>query len=458
MENNGGLCEKETGHNAPPPETAAPSKSSPPLVDFSNLSDGEVLSLLRSGQIKDHQLETKLGNFDRAVSVRRQMMEEKIGRSMDGLPHAGYAYDQVHGANCEIVVGYVPIPCGLIGPLLLDGEPVHVPMATTEGCLVASVNRGAKAITLSGGATSSLLKDGISRAPVVLLPSATAAAALKAWLDDEANWDTIRESFESTTSFGKLQAIATTVAGRNCFLRFDCFAGDAMGMNMISKGCLAVMETLKPLFPDMELISISGNLCSDKKAAAVNWLEGRGKSIVVEAVIPKKVVETTLKTNVRAMVDVAYRKNLVGSAMAGALGGFNAHAANMVTAVFLACGQDPAQNVESSSCITLLEAIPATGAGAEEGDVDLHISVTMPSIEVGTVGGGTSLPAQRKCLDIMGVAGGAKAPNKPGDNARRLARIVAATTLAGELSLLAALAANHLVQAHMTHNRKKPVK
>lgn len=255
----------------------------------------------------------------------------------------------------------------------------------------------------------------------------------------------MRDAFNSTTSFGQLKSITGTVAGRNLFLRFVCMAGDAMGMNMVSKGCLKVMELISERFPEARLVSLSGNLCTDKKAAAVNWIEGRGKSVVVEATIPADVVEKTLKTSVEAMIDVATRKNLVGSAMAGSIGGFNAHASNIVTAVFLAAGQDPAQNVESSSCITLLE--PADEGG-------LHVSVTMPSIEVGTVGGGTSLPAQSKCLDVMGVKGASKAPKQPGDNARRLGQIVAAATLAGELSLLAALAANDLVRSHMQHNRK----
>merc|ERR1711865_1288136 len=186
--------------------------------------------------------------------------------------------------------------------------------------------------------------------------------------------------------------------------------------------------------------------CTDKKAAATNWLHGSGKSVVVEAIIPKDVVSKTLKTTVSALVKTNLNKCLIGSAMAGAMGGFNAHASNIVTAIFLATGQDPAQNVESSNCITLIE---------ETDDNDLWISCTMPSIEVGTVGGGTSLPAQATCLEAIGCRGGA---STPGDNARKLATVVAAATLAGELSLLAALAANTLVQAHMVHNRKPVTK
>jgi len=225
-----------------------------------------------------------------------------------------------------------------------------------------------------------------------------------------------------------------------------------MGMNMVSKGCLAAVALLQSVFPAARLVSISGNVCADKKPAAVNWIEGRGKSVVCEAVIPASVVKSTLKTSVAGMVDVAVRKNLVGSAVAGAMGGFNAHAANIVAAVFLACGQDPAQVVESANCITLVEALEPS---VEGGEPDLHVSVTMPSIEVGTVGGGTALPAQAACLDLIGCRGAARGEGQaPGDHARMLGRVVAAATLAGELSLLAALASNDLVKSHMQHNRK----
>lgn len=212
-----------------------------------------------------------------------------------------------------------------------------------------------------------------------------------------------------------------------------------------------------------------GNYCSDKKPAAVNWIEGRGKSVVCEAVITDEVVKNVLKTTVAALVELNTLKNLVGSAMAGALGGFNAHSSNIVSSIFIATGQDPAQNVESSHCITLMEAL--------NNGKDLHISVTMPSIEVhnqsltetshldwnlspnfngsffqvGTVGGGTQLSSQAACLNLLGVKGANK--ELPGGNARLLATIVAGSVLAGELSLMSALAAGQLVKSHMKYNR-----
>jgi len=217
-------------------------------------------------------------------------------------------------------------------------------------------------------------------------------------------------------------------------------------MNMVSKGVNAVLDSMQSgAFEDMEVLGLSGNMCCDKKPAAINWIEGRGCSVVVEATIPAAVVQKVLKTTVEAACHLNTAKNLIGSAMAGmASGGYNAHAANIVTAVYIATGQDPAQNVESSNCITLLE--PANGGA------DLHISCTMPSIEVGTVGGGTHLTAQKTCLQMLGVAGASA--DAPGANAKQLAMVVAGAVMAGELSLLSALSAGHLVNAHMKLNRK----
>lgn len=419
--------------------------------DIKERSNQEIANLVLQNKIKDHNLE-KLLDPHRAVEVRRLCFDAKLSsldriNAISELPHEhALDYGRVFGANCETVVGFIPLPVGMVGPLTLNDETVYFPMATTEGCLVASTNRGCKAISQGSGAISSVVRDGITRAPCVRMNSAKEAADLKIWCEVPENFLKLKEAFESTTSFGKLLSCNPTVAGRNVYLRLRCFSGDAMGMNMVSKGSLAVMDLLKQVFPTMVLVALSGNMCTDKKAAAINWIEGRGKSVVVEATIPKDVVQKTLKTNVKTIVMVNTNKNLIGSAMAGAIGGFNAHAANIVTAVFLATGQDPAQNVESSNCITIME---------ETEDGDLWISCTMPSIEVGTVGGGTSLPAQSACLKMIGCKGGGI---NPGDNAKQLAHVVAAATMAGELSLLAALSSNTLVQAHMQHNRKPSTK
>ncbi|GJW21027.1 3-hydroxy-3-methylglutaryl coenzyme A reductase [Tanacetum coccineum] len=247
----------------------------------------------------------------------------------------------------------------------------------------------------------------------------------------------------TSSRFARLQNIQCSIAGKNLYIRFTCSTGDAMGMNMVSKGVQNVLDFLQNDFPDMDVIGISGNFCSDKKPAAVNWIEGRGKSVVCEAVISEEVVRKVLKTTVPALVELNMLKNLTGSAIAGSLGGFNAHAANIVSAVFIATGQDPAQNIESSHCITMMEAV--------NNGKDLHVSVTMPSIEVGTVGGGTQLASQSACLNLLGVKGACI--ESPGSNAQLLARIVAGSVLAGELSLMSAISAGQLVKSHMKYNR-----
>ncbi|CAM8884977.1 unnamed protein product [Rhodiola kirilowii] len=245
-------------------------------------------------------------------------------------------------------VGFVQIPVGIAGPLLLDGMQYYVPMATTEGCLVASTNRGCKAIYMSGGASSVLLRDAMTRAPVVRFDTARRAAELKFFLEDPMNFETLSIVFNRSSRFGRLQSVKCAIAGKNLYMRFSCVTGDAMGMNMVSKGVQNVLDFLLNDFPDMDVIGISGNYCSDKKPAAVNWIEGRGKSVVCEAVITEEVVKKVLKTSVAALVELNTLKNLVGSAMAGALGGFNAHASNIVSAVFIA--KCEALQLESETC------------------------------------------------------------------------------------------------------------
>lgn len=267
-----------------------------------------------------------------------------------------YDYSRVFGACCENVVGYMPIPLGIAGPLRIDGDLVHIPMATAEGTLVASTSRGCKALNAGGGVTTVLTQDGMTRGPAIEFPSITLAAQAKMWVDSPVGSTILRHAFDSTSRFARLQKLKCSLAGRTLYVRFATTTGDAMGMNMISKGTEKALGVMSEHFPEMNVLALSGNYCTDKKPAAINWIEGRGKSVVAEAVIPGKVVKSVLKTTVAALVNLNTKKNLVGSAMAGSIGGFNAHAANILTAIFLATGQDPAQNVESSNCITLMEA------------------------------------------------------------------------------------------------------
>ncbi|XP_055804382.1 3-hydroxy-3-methylglutaryl-coenzyme A reductase 1 [Solanum dulcamara] len=418
-------------------------KPAPIIMPALSEDDEEIIQSVVQGKTPSYSLESKLGDCMRAASIRKEALQRITGKSLEGLPLEGFDYESILGQCCEMPVGYVQIPVGIAGPLLLDGREYSVPMATTEGCLVASTNRGCKAIFVSGGANSVLLRDGMTRAPVVRFNTAKRAAELKFFVEDPLNFETLSLMFNKSSRFARLQSIQCAIAGKNLYMRFSCSTGDAMGMNMVSKGVQNVLDYLQNEYPDMDVIGISGNFCSDKKPAAVNWIEGRGKSVVCEAIIKEEIVKKVLKTEVASLVELNMLKNLTGSAMAGALGGFNAHASNIVSAVYLATGQDPAQNVESSHCITMMEAV-------NDGK-DLHVSVTMPSIEVGTVGGGTQLASQSACLNLLGVKGANR--EAPGSNARLLATIVAGSVLAGELSLMSAISAGQLVKSHMKYNR-----
>ena len=411
------------------------------------LRSTEIANLVIAKKIPIHSLEKTLEDKLRAVMVRREALSV-LGKSQilntSSVPYENYDYERVYGSCCENVIGYVPLPLGIMGPLIIDGKAYHVPMATTEGCLVASATRGCKAINAAGGAVTILTKDGMTRGPCIRFPSLVRSGACKLWLDSEDGQSKVKAAFNSTSRFARLQHIKTALAGDLLFIRFTTTTGDAMGMNMISKGVEYSLTTMITEYgwEDMEIVSLSGNYCTDKKPAAINWIEGRGKSVCAEVTIPGDIVSRVLKCDVEALVNLNISKNLIGSAMAGSVGGFNAHAANIVTAIFLALGQDPAQNVESSNCITLMSNVKGS----------LKMSVSMPSIEVGTIGGGTILETQSAMLEMLNVRG----PNQevPGENARQLAKIVACSVLAGELSLCAALATGQLVKSHMVLNRK----
>ncbi|KAF9529996.1 hydroxymethylglutaryl-coenzyme A reductase-domain-containing protein [Crepidotus variabilis] len=455
----------DSGNDALPSATLDAVRSLEELVDLfdngprplsaslSMMTDEELILLAQNGKTAAYALEKVLGTssphtLERAVRIRRALISRASRtQSLESsdVPLTGYDYSRVIGACCENVVGYIPLPLGIAGPLNIDGTLYPIPMATAEGTLVASTARGCKALNAGGGVTTVLTQDAMTRGPAIDFPSVTMAAHAKLWLDSEEGFMTIKESFESTSRFAKLKSLKTAMAGRTLFVRFATATGDAMGMNMISKGTEKALETMQSVYPEMVILALSGNYCTDKKPAAINWIEGRGKSVVAEAVIPGKVVKSVLKTTVASLVNLNVKKNLVGSAMAGSVGGFNAHAANILTAVFLATGQDPAQNVESSQCMTLMEAI-------NDGE-DLLMTISMPCIEVGTVGGGTVLAPQQAILEMLGIRGAH--PTHPGQNAQRLARLIAAAVMAGELSLMSALAAGHLIRAHMAHNRSQ---
>lgn len=404
-----------------------------------NEKDMIIRSRLKEGKIRIYELEKELAPID-AIRIRREYIEEETGAKLDNIGIFSIDIERVVKRNCENMIGTIQVPVGVAGPIRVNGGYAQgsfwVPLATTEGALVASVNRGCSAITKAGGADVRILHDGMTRAPVFATASIAHAAEVCDWV--KGHKDELREVAESTTSHGKLTDITTYVAGTSVYVRLEFDTKDAMGMNMVTIAGAKVSELIVQ-GTGARLIALSGNMCTDKKPAAINAIMGRGRSVVAGIALTNEQISSILKTDATSLVEVNYRKNLLGSARAGSMG-FNAHATNIVAAMFIACGQDAAHAIDGSTCITTVD-LTETGA---------YVAVTLPSLPVGTVGGGTGVETQAECLRLLGVAGSG---TPPGTNAKKFAEIVGAAVLAGELSLLGALAAQHLARAHQQLGR-----
>lgn len=394
----------------------------------------DALARLKNGTLKLYALEAELPP-EEAVRVRREYIEGESGADLGALGAFSIGIDRVVKRNIENMIGAVQVPVGVAGPLQINGEYAEgaywLPLATTEGALVASANRGASAITKAGGADVRVLSDAMTRAPVFAARDVVHAKEVADWA--EAHFADLAAAAEKTTSRGKLLSVTPYVVGTSVFLRCAYDTKDAMGMNMATIATAEIADLVEAE-TGAHLVALSGNMDVDKKPAAMNLIEGRGKTVVAGVHLSDELIRTVLKTDAKTLAAVNYRKNLVGSARAGSLG-FNAHAANIIAALYLACGQDAAHVVEGSSAITTVE---ETEGGA-------YVAVTLPAVQVGTVGGGTGIDTQGACLNLLGVRGGGE---PEGTHAKAFAEIIGAGVLAGELSLLGALAANHLARAH----------
>ena len=224
------------------------------------LVDSEVVELVEKKHMAGHQLEKAVGDPSRGVRIRRKIYGKhgNLKRAMENLPYQHYDYQKVLGACCENVIGYMPVPVGVVGPLNLDGRSLHIPMATTEGCLVASTNRGCRALQ-GCGVTTAVTYDGMTRGPVVRFPCMTRATDAMKWMDNKSNFESIKAHFDSTSRFARLQRLHIRCAGRSLYIRFVARSGDAMGMNMLSKATEFAINRMLDVFPDMEVVSLSGN-------------------------------------------------------------------------------------------------------------------------------------------------------------------------------------------------------
>jgi len=396
------------------------------------VDEREIIDKIMKREIKLREIEKYTGNIDEAVTIRRRFIEEVSNSKIEHLSNYSIDMEAASKKNIEQPIGAIQIPVGIAGPLKVNGDyakgEFYVPLATTEGALLASVNRGCSVIAEAGGVTTKIIDDKMTRAPVIKAKSVSEALEIKAWI--ERNFKELKKAAEVTTRHGKLIKIdPILVVGRYIYPRFVFTTGDSMGMNMVTIATEAALSLLTHK-TGAHIVALSGNVCVDKKPSSLNLVEGRGKSFVAEIVIPKEIVEKKLKATAGAIVEVNTSKNLIGSAISGSMG-FNAQYANMIGAMFLATGQDEAHIVEGSIGIT---------TASEEENGDLYFSVTLPDVPVATVGGGTSIDTARECLEIMDCYGNEKV--------HKFAEIVAGTVLAGELSLMGALAAGHLARAH----------
>jgi hydroxymethylglutaryl-CoA reductase (NADPH) len=398
----------------------------------------ELVRAIVEGRSRFHDVSSDLSAED-AAEVRRQALEEIKGVSLKATGSFTLDADRASRRHCENFIGAIQIPVGISGPLTVRGERVdedeeiYVPLATTEGALVASVNRGCRAIREAGGAVVRVEDVGMTRAPAFRTSGIEQTREFLQWVKD--NEAEIRSVTEGTSRYLRLLDIRPQSFGSSVYLRFRFESGEAMGMNMATIACDRVVRELIEPATGVPCVALSGNYCVDKKPSAINFLEGRGKKIFAEVTLDGGVLKRCLKTTARSLVEVQYRKNLLGSIASGSMG-FNAHFANVLAAFFIATGQDVAQVVEGAMGVTCVE---------PRGPEGVYASVYLPDVPLGVVGGGTALDTQKEALTLLGALPSAK---EPGAGVRRLAEILGATVLAGELSLLSAFTSGDLAGAH----------
>ena len=372
------------------------------------------------------------------AAARRSFAEEISGSRLDHV--GGFSLDPgTLPGNIENFMGAAQVPLGLAGPLLVNGEHAdglfYVPMATTEGTLVASYNRGMRLLTEAGGVKTTVVERYMQRAPVFHFADARAARDFGAWLD--ANLEGVRAAAEATTSVGKLHHVQQFGVGPMRFLRFNYTTGDAAGQNMSGKATLAACDWIAANYPGGARFTLSGAIDTDKKHSHMNVLHSRGARVVAEAVIPNALMEKIMGVDTAAL----FRARLVSNAGGMLAGTVNngMHAANGLTALFIATGQDVANIAESHAAITFVELL---------NDGDYYWSITIPSLIVATYGGGTGLATQRECLELLGCYGKGKV--------EKFAEICAGVVLAGDISLAAAVLAGDWVESHDKLGRNRP--
>ncbi|MGB1403025.1 MAG: hydroxymethylglutaryl-CoA reductase [Porticoccaceae bacterium] len=367
---------------------------------------------------------------EKMAQQRREFVAANTAVSLDNIAH--YSVDPaVTAGNIENFIGVAQVPMGLVGPLKVNGEHAsgdfYVPMATSEGTLIASYNRGAQLLRASGGATVTVIDDAMQRAPVFIFDDARQARDFGVWV--EQHFAQIAEQAQTTTKSGKLRDIQQFAAARMRYLRFNFTTGDAAGQNMVGKATFVACEWIVANYPGIKRYMLSGAMDTDKKHSQLNTLYSRGKRVIAEITIPNSLLQKTMNISAQALYK-ARSINQIGSFMAGSTN-TGAHSANGITAVFIATGQDVANVAESSAALVYADL---------DDNGDYYLSITIPSLIVATYGGGTGLPTQQECLKMLGCDGAGKV--------HKLAEIIGATVLAGEVSLMSAVLAGDWVTSH----------
>lgn len=398
-----------------------------------------------------HHTETELGKrlepLDDALSPRltasTRIVPEAINRRWETLGQPDTTRDVLlddqakddaerFSRNIENYIGTAKIPLGVAGPLRVLGlfarGDYYVPMATTEAALVASCTRGAQAVSRAGGARVAVVNEGVGRSPAFAFANLASAGRFVGWVTQQV--EVIRKHAEATTRYGKLTDLKVSLQGNHVYLLLEYEVGEAAGQNMVTIATDAACRWIvanSPFKP--EYWFVESNMSGDKKATPQSFLGVRGKKVIAEATLPSKLVSAYFHTSVQRMI-AYYRMSAIGGVMSGALG-IQGHYANALAAAFIACGQDAACVAEAAVGITRFE---------ETDDGELYATITLPNLIVGTVGGGTGLPSAQACLELLGL------PEK--DSANALAEVFAALVLAGELSIIGALAAGEFTEAH----------
>jgi hydroxymethylglutaryl-CoA reductase (NADPH) len=374
---------------------------------------------------------------DAVIKQRQALVEQVSGTKAEHIWK--YSFDP-HAAkgNIENFTGVAQIPIGFAGPLHIDGEHANgefiVPLATTEGTLVASYNRGMKLLNLSGGVKVTVVADAMQRAPVFVFKDARAGREFAAWVQD--NFATIKDEAEATSSVAKLFNIDHYLSNKFVYLRFNYTTGDAAGQNMVGRATFAACSWILDNYQGIERFYLESNFATDKKASQINIMRTRGKRVTAEATIPRDVLIQHMRVEPESLA-YHYGVAIIGGFLSG-VNNNGLHSANGITAMFIATGQDVANVSESSAGIMYVELTP---------DRDLYMSLTIPSLIVATHGGGVNLPTQRECLALLGCVGRGKV--------NRLAEIVAGVVLAGEISLAAAISSSDWVSSHEKYGRNR---